>query len=123
MFGADPTHGEASREALRRCLAEGSVIACEAVFAEVAACFGDPGDALAQLAALPVGFSPLGEQAALLAGASFRDYRRRGGNRDQVVADFLIGAHAADEADRLLTRDRGFYRAYFKGLNLVDPGS
>ena len=31
----DPVFGEASKQALRRCLQEGSVIACEVVWAEV----------------------------------------------------------------------------------------
>jgi len=38
-----------------------------------------------------------------------------------VVADFLIGAHALEQADRLLTRDRGFHRSAFAGLAIVDP--
>jgi predicted nucleic acid-binding protein len=31
VFSADPTFGRASREALRRCLAEGRLIACDVV--------------------------------------------------------------------------------------------
>jgi len=38
-----------------------------------------------------------------------------------VAADFLIGAHALRQADRLLTRDHGFYRTCFNGLRVLDP--
>jgi len=38
-----------------------------------------------------------------------------------VVADFLIGAHALEQAERLLTRDRGFHRQAFSDLVIVDP--
>ena len=40
---------------------------------------------------------------------------------ERVIADFLVGAHAVTGSDRLLTRDRGFYRSYFERLAVLDP--
>jgi len=61
------------------------------------------------------------ELSARRAAAAWGEYRRRGGPRSRIVSDFLVGAHALEQADRLLTRDRGFYRTAFEDLTILDP--
>jgi predicted nucleic acid-binding protein len=96
-------------------------VACEVVWAECAAELPDADTAVDRLAALRVGYSAAQADAALTAGKMWSLYRGRRGARERVIADFLIGAHALLQADRLLTRDRGFYRGYFEGLKILDP--
>ena len=121
VLTAAPDFGPASLEALQRCVADGGIIACDVVWAETSAAFASEVDAERELAALGVRFSGVEARAAAAAGTAFRTYRGRGGPRDRVVADFLVGAHAQLQADRLLTRDRGFYRSYFSRLRIVEP--
>ncbi len=96
-------------------------MACEVVWAEVAAAFASRTRANDALERLEIEFSAMHVTAAVDAGVNWRTYRSRGGPRDRIVPDFLVGAHAAFRADRLLTRDRGFYRSHFTGLTVVDP--
>ena len=123
VLTADRQHLERSRDALRDSIARGRIVACEVVWAEVGAFFPDTAAARDALDTAGVDFEPLSVEVALAAGAAWADYRRRGGSRGRVIADFLIGAHAIGGADRLLTRDRGFYRSYFSGLEVFDPSS
>ena len=113
--------GGVSSAALRRCTAEGALVASEVVWAEVGSFFVDPREFEAAMDLLNVVFVPIERTAAVAAGSAAKRYRERDGLKDRIVADFLIGAHALHHADRLLTRDRGFYRGYFEGLPVLDP--
>jgi predicted nucleic acid-binding protein len=123
VFTADARHGVASRDALRRCRAEGSLVACEIVWAEVAAAFGSLEGADAALRGLDVVFDALDAETASRAGLAWRRFRSAGGARRRTLPDLLIGQHATDRAERLLTRDRGFYRSTFSDLAILDPSS
>lgn len=59
--------------------------------------------------------------ALFLAGKAFALYRRQGGKKTNVLADFFIGAHAAVLGCPLLTRDAQRYRHNFPGVELITP--
>lgn len=65
----------------------------------------------------------LEERVWRLAGRAFQNYvaRRRanGSSPRRILADFLIGAYAAQKGHRLLTLDSGLYRAAFPELKIV----
>ena len=63
----------------------------------------------------------LPRSALFLAGKAFVRYRRQGGTKNNVLADFFIGAHAAVAGHRLMTRDPARYRTYFPTLELIAP--
>jgi predicted nucleic acid-binding protein len=122
VFGNDPVFGRASAEAVRECLRTGLLIACDIVWSETRAVFPNEASFASAMRTLGVRFSPLTEQAAGQAGCAWQAYRKAGGKRTRLMADFIIGAHALHQADRLLTRDRGYYRSCFAGLKLFEQG-
>jgi hypothetical protein len=60
-------------------------------------------------------------EAAVEAAICWSAFRKKNKVRDRIVDDFLVGGHALILSDRLLTRDRGFFRDYFKGLRIESP--
>ena len=59
--------------------------------------------------------------APFLTGKAFVKYRRDGGAKNNVLADFFIGAHAAVVSCGILTRDPRRYQSYFKTVPLLTP--
>ncbi len=119
---AGAPHASVSKAALMDALSRGSVIASEVVYAELAAAFKGDGKRLkAFLNDADIQLVPSREETLVDAGRMWRRYRNSGGTRERIISDFLVGAHAKHQAGQLLTRDRGFYRTQFEGVDVVDP--
>ena len=116
----DPIHGKPSLDLLRRAMREGSVVASEVVWAEVATAYSESiNEVLSGLSDIGIAFLPMNETAAVKSAECWRIYRQKSEKSGRIVADFLIGGHAIIQCDRLLTIDRGFYRDYFEELTLL----
>lgn len=117
---ADPRHGQQSLARLRKSFNEGSLVICGIVYAELAPRFPSKRELDQTLSDHGIALVSMGAEAAYLAGRQWLLYRQAGGPHDRALPDFLIGAHALLTADRLLTRDGGFYREYFADLALLE---
>ncbi len=124
VFLDDPQYGQSSFAALSKALADGDVVVSDVVWSETGAAFDDKAEFVDVMERLGVKFLPMSRDAATRAAELWRQAKsRKAMPPKRVVADFLVGAHAEECADRLLTRDRGFYRDYFAKLNVTDPSA
>ncbi|HVB39906.1 MAG TPA: type II toxin-antitoxin system VapC family toxin [Terriglobales bacterium] len=119
VLSADRQFLESSERALRAAARHGALILCPVVWSEIRAHFGSRAQMEREMAAAGIGFDPLDQARADLAGELWSVYRRAGGPRERLIGDFLIGAHAQLRCGRLLSRDRGFYRRYFTQLEVL----
>src|SRR5207248_1669304 len=88
--------------------AQGEVVIRDVVAAEYFALLLDEVKFDETLRGLGVAFSPISLGGSRRAGRIFNSYRREGGPRERLIPDFLIGAHALEQADRIAAIDRGY---------------
>lgn len=110
-----------AQTALEAALARGSLCVCAVVVAELGRYFSSEQDLREFLEACQIVHDPLSMESALEAARIMRGYTRNKGPRERVAPDFLIGAHAMQQTDALLTTDVGFFRNYFASLNVSTP--
>lgn len=117
----DPDWSPWSDEALIGALEDGVVLVNQIVYSEISIGFPTVEECDFALNAQGIERIPIPWPAAFLAGRAYLDYRRRGGSRSSPLPDFFIGAHAAVEGLRVLTRDSSRYRTYFPTVELIAP--
>jgi len=119
VFLPDPKWGQKSKIRLEQSFNQGSLIINEIIYSELAPQFSIKALLDDVLKTLSIRIVSLDLKAAYHAGQIWKDYRKAGGRRNRILADFLIGAHAKIEAEQLLTRDRGFYKKYFSDIHVI----
>lgn len=122
----DPRYVQLSIDALTKASAAGDLIACDVVWAEASSHFTDKTKFRKAMSDFGIAFSPMSADAAIKAGELWSDSRREGRRRGKttrtaITPDFMVGAHALEFADILISRDRGFLRKWFKTLKIIDP--
>lgn len=91
------------------------------IYAELSITFDAVEDLDAVVAELDLKFLEMPRPALFLAGKAFVRYRGQGGRKTNVLADFLIGAHAAVADCPIVTRDTRRYAGYFPTVELIVP--
>ena len=110
-----------SQQQLETWSAHGPLLINPVIYAELAAYATSKETLDAEIAGAGLALREFPRDALFLAGRAHAAYRRRGGTRAGVLADFLIGAHAAILRVPILTRDVSRFRAYFPTVKLVSP--
>jgi predicted nucleic acid-binding protein len=130
-------HASGSKQLLDQALAEGALVINEVVYAELASQFTPKGLLEKFLTDTQIRLEHSSNEALQYAGEIWQEYvQARGAQfqcpycgtkqmiqclpckktiivRQHILSDFLVGAFAGKQADRLLTRDLGYYKNCF----------
>lgn len=121
IWDRDPAWHAWSRDQTRKLSILHELAINPIIYAEISARFSTAAALDEKLEALELIVIGIPRRAAFLAGKSYAQYRREGGTKSDVLADFFIGAHAAVLGCPLLTRDTKRYAGYFPSVRLIAP--
>ena len=117
----DPTWADWSVRQLRAQSQVHELVINPVIYSELSVAFDSIKDLDKAVDGMGLAFHELPRPALYLAGKAFVKYRRDGGTKRNVLADFFIGAHAAVLGCPILTRDARRYRNYFPRVALISP--
>jgi len=122
---ADPEGGwfEWSAGTLERLDSNNTLVINPIIYAECSVGYERIEEVEALFGHLGFDMKPIPKEALFLAGKAFLQYRKRQRQKDNVLPDFFIGAHAAVSGYQLITRDRGRFGTYFPTVELIMPDS
>ena len=120
VFTEDPTWLAWSEAQLTAAMQRGALVINAVVLAEIAPRFSRIETLRESLPSTAI-VEPIPLAASFLAGHAHADYRRAGGQREAILPDFLIGAHAAVTDRPLLTRDARRIATHIPGTALIAP--
>jgi predicted nucleic acid-binding protein len=120
LFTHDSEWGDWSQAQLTLAAQRGALVFNAIVLAEIAPRFERVEVLRATLPTMAV-IEEIPLAAAFLAGQAHATYRQAGGQREAILPDFLIGAHAAVTGRPLLTRDPRRVAAYIPGAKMISP--
>jgi predicted nucleic acid-binding protein len=100
---------------------DNDLIINQIIYAEISIRFSKIEELDMIIAAANIKCENLPWEAGFLAGKCFIKYKRNSGNKNTILPDFYIGAHAAITKRAILTRDKSRYCSYFSNLSVIAP--
>lgn len=141
----NPAHAETSQKLLEDSLQKGALLIGEVVYGELAVEFPTADELDQFLSDTGIRLINTGKDGLKRASEAWSSYLEKRGTaiqcqvcgqeqtvscsecgeviqvRQHMLSDFLVAGHALEHADKLITRDLGFYRSYFEDLTILSP--